>query len=175
MTVDTIFSSLDSSGMGALVPFLLLPLGALATSAVHGVYDGRRGPWCHWYALIVQVSTGAFSFLCALVVLYILRGGGIGDSGVPRVLLGLSGVSWVVTVLAVRRAVAYRYLATVRHPLVLVFFWALAWSAGGALYLTGLWLIPGPPLYTALVMVVLVFLILELLLLMATAKSRSRR
>ncbi|SIQ13845.1 hypothetical protein SAMN05920897_10492 [Alkalispirochaeta americana] len=175
MTVDTIFLTLDSFGLGALVPFFLLPLLALGLGAVHGFYDGRRSPWCHCYALMVQVSTGAFAFLVALVVLYILRGGDLGDPGVPRVLLAFAGVSWVVTLLAVRRSVAYRYLASVKHPVFLVLFWALAWSAGGSLYLTGLWLIPGPPLYTALVMVFLVFFILELLLLMVTAKSRARR
>lgn len=157
MTIETIFSLIAASSTMIFVILILVPVGTFAISWIHGVYDGRRAPWRYIYGLVVQISTAAIVALGALFVLYVMEGGVLSDPVVPRAWAGYLAGSWFLSLLVVKRVVDFRHIPSVRNPLLLIMGWVFGWLAGGALYLSGLWLIPGPPLYTSIAAVLLVF------------------
>ncbi len=164
MTIETIFTGLSNAGR--LVPILLflIPLATFVISWMHGVYDGRRAPWRQIYGLAVQVTTLFLTALAALIALYILEGGTVRDVIVPRTAFYYVAGTWLLTLLVVKRAVDFIHIPAVKNPLLLLFGWVLAWAVGMGLYISGLWLVPGPPLYTTLLAVAVFFLIFEMIL-----------
>ena len=162
MMYDQLFQLLSAYRRGAIILLALIPTITFGMSWIHGVYDGRSAPWRQLYALAVHLVTLALATVVAAVALHLYEGGGWSDPSVPRVVLYVLLGSWVLTLLTVKRALDFRYIATVRNPLVLLLGWLAGWTAGAGLYITGLWLIPGPPVYTALTAALLVFVILQM-------------
>jgi hypothetical protein len=171
MSIETVFSGLAGAGWGLPVVLVLIPLVTFAISWVHGVYDGRRAPWRYIYGLVTQITTALFVAPAALVTLHILDGGAFSDPVVPRTVLIYLAACWLLSLLVVKRVVDFRHIPAVRNPFLLVIGWVAGWSAGGALYRFGLWLVPGPPLYTTVTVAVLVFAIVQMIILL----PRSRR
>ena len=162
MPYDTLFTLLQNAGRGTLGLLLLVPLIAFLISWVHGVYDGRHPPWRQIYGLVVHLTTAVVVAIAALTVLYTVEGGTFDDGELPWIPFSVLIGWWILSLLVVKRAVDFQHIPTVRSPFVPVVGWAAGWTAGGFLYRSGLWLIPGPPLYTALTAAFVGFCIVEM-------------
>lgn len=171
MMYEELLSFLSVHRRSAIILLTAIPAITFAISMVHGVYDGRTAPWRQFYALAVHLLTALVATTAAAVALVWWQGGDVLDTPLPRLVAVVLVVSWLATLLFVKRAVDFRYLFTVRNPFVLLFGWLAGWGVGAVLYRTGLWLIPGPPVYTALAATLLVLLVLQMLY----AMTRPRR
>lgn len=171
MSIEAVFAWLSGSGWGFRITLILIPLVTFAVSWTHGVYDGRQPPWRLIYGLVVQCTTAALMALLALIVLHVVAGGTVYDAVVPRRALIYLALCWLFSLLVVKRVVDFRHIRAVRNPFLLILGWALGWAAGGALYHLGLWLVPGPPLYTTIAAALVLFAIVEMIILL----PRSRR
>ncbi len=164
MTKEAMFVFLSSHRQIVIPALIALPFAIFAVSFIHGVYDGRRAPWRHIYALVIHLTTFLVSAAGALVVLHILDGGVIDDAAVPIVPLGAFVGSWLFTLLVVKRAVDFSKIRSVRSPFVLLLSWIAGWAAGGFLLFSGLSFVPGPELVGVGVAALAVFLIVRIVL-----------
>jgi hypothetical protein len=166
MPYDALFEFLRNAGRGTVVLLLLVPVITFLISWVHGVYDGRHAPWRQIYGLVVHLTTACVVSSAALIVLYVVDGGTVGQGAIPWIPFAALVGWWILSLLVVKRAVDFQHIPTVGNPLVPVIGWALGWTGGGFLYLSGLWLIPGPPLYTSLAAAFVGFCIVEMILML---------
>ena len=164
MTKEAMFVFLSSHRQIAIPVLIALPFVIFAVSFIHGVYDGRRAPWRHIYALVIHLTTFLVSAAGALVALHLLEGGALNDSIVPLVPLGALVGSWLFTLLVVKRAVDFSKIRSVRSPFVLLLSWIAGWAAGGFLLFSGLSFIPGPELVGVGAAALAVFFVVRVLL-----------
>lgn len=164
ITTESVLLFAGTRGLPAIFLLVAIPLVTFIVSWMHGVYDGRRPPWRHIYGLVVHLVTMSLVTLGALIAIHIVGGGSWQDAVVPRQAVYSLAGCWVFSLLAVKRAVDFQHIPSVRNPILLLLAWSIGWTAGAALYQSGLWLIPGPPLYTAGAAALLIFLIFQMIL-----------
>jgi hypothetical protein len=164
MVHDTIFRILSAYGQIIIIAAAVIPLTTLLVSFTHGVYDGRRGPWRHFYALMVHLTTATIAAVAAALIYHILERGSPDWAAVSLVTLIVILVAWLFTLIFVKRAVDFSMIRSVRNPFALLLSWAFGWAAASVLAFSGIWLIPGPEYVTVLVTVAVVFLAIRLFL-----------
>tara|TARA_B100000614_G_scaffold240152_1_gene240276 strand:+ start:1015 stop:1539 length:525 start_codon:yes stop_codon:yes gene_type:complete len=164
MVHETIFSVLSTHRQIVVIASAVIPVITLLISFTHGVYDGRRGPWRHFYALMAHLTTVAAATVGSLLVYHIVTGGSLERPAFPLVPVIAIGVGWLFTLAFVKRAVDFSMLRTVRNPFGLLLSWILGWAAAAVLAFSGIWLIPGPEYVTVLAAVAAVFLLLRIIL-----------
>ncbi|MFW5827634.1 MAG: hypothetical protein ACOCU4_06060 [Alkalispirochaeta sp.] len=162
MVHDTIFRILSAYGQIFIIAAAVIPLATLLISFTHGVYDGRRGPWRHFYALMVHITTATTAAVAAALIYHIVERGSPDWSVISMVTLGAILGSWLFTLIFVKRAVDFSMIRSVRNPFALLLSWAFGWAAASVLAFAGIWLIPGPPYITVLVTVLVVFLVIRI-------------
>lgn len=159
MVHTLVFRTLSGFPQAAIVAAIAIPVLTLLISLAHGVYDGRRAPWRHIYALVVHLMTLVVAALGALLVYHIVDGGSLQDDGIPLTAVIIIAVGWLLTLLFVKRAVDFSMIRSVRNPFGLLLAWLLGWTAASVLAYAGIWFIPGPEYATVLTAVVGVFLL----------------
>lgn len=164
MVHDTIFRILSAYGQIIIIAAAVIPVITLLISFTHGVYDGRRGPWRHFYAFMVHLTTAVTAAVTAALIYHILERGSPDWALVSVVTLVVIVVAWLFTLIFVKRAVDFSMLRSVRNPFALFLSWAFGWATASVLAFSGIWLIPGPTYVTVLVTVVVVFLAIRLFL-----------
>ncbi|MFW5695810.1 MAG: hypothetical protein ACOCYB_11620, partial [Alkalispirochaeta sp.] len=164
MVHDTIFRILSAYGQIIIIAAAVIPLITLLISFTHGVYDGRRGPWRHVYALMVHITTATVAAVAAALIYHIVERGSPDWSTISTVPVVVIGGGWLFTLIFVKRAVDFSMIHSVRNPFALFLSWAFGWAAASVLAFSGIWLIPGPQYVTVLVTVVVVFFVIRLFL-----------
>ena len=146
-----------------LASTLAIPVFTFVLSFVHGVYDGRRAPWRQVYAFVSHLTTAAFGAAIAFLLLSVIDGQPISGEGVPWFGIGSLFVGWIATLLAVKRAVDFRRMRSVRNPFVLALMWVIAWIAS---YLLTVFRIIALPVSTEIVMggtALVIFIVLRVI------------
>ncbi|MEX2443373.1 MAG: hypothetical protein WD492_07200 [Alkalispirochaeta sp.] len=164
MVHDTIFRILSAYGQIIIIAAAVIPLVTLLISFTHGVYDGRRGPWRHFYALMVHLTTAIVAVVAAALIYHIVERGSPDWSMISALPMIVILAGWLFTLIFVKRAVDFSMIRSVRNPFALFLCWAFGWAAASVLAFSGIWLIPGPQYVTVLVTVVVVFLAIRLFL-----------
>ena len=163
MVHTLVFRTLSGFPQVAIIAAIAIPVATLLISLAHGVYDGRRPPWRHVYALVVHLMTLAVAGLGALLVYHIVEGGSLRDESIPLTAMIIIGVGWLLSLLFVKRAVDFSMIRSVRNPFGLLLAWLLGWTAASVLAYAEIWLIPGPEYVTVLTAVVVVFLLARII------------
>lgn len=163
MAHETILNVLSTYRQIVIIVSAAIPVVTLVVSFLHGVYDGRRGPWRHFYALMVHVTTLIVAAVGASKVYHIVTTWSLDLAGMPLVPMIAVAVGWLLTLGFVKRAVDFSMIRTVRNPFGLLISWLLGWAAAEVMVSMGFTPIPGPVFISELVAVVLVFLVTRLL------------
>jgi hypothetical protein len=174
MDQHTIFRILSQHRQIILITAAVIPVVTLLASFLHGVYDGRRGPWRHFYALVTHLTTLVVAAVVAQVVYHILLGGSLNDPVVPITPSLILFGSWLLTLGFVKRAVDFSMLRTIRSPLGLLLSWLLGWAAAGIVVFMDFWFIPGPESLSVLAALLVAFLLVRLVFRVLFASKDQR-
>jgi len=171
MSIPEVLSIIIQHRTAVLIPVGVIPLVTFVLGFLHGVYDGRKAPWRQIYALLIYISTVGMTVLVSIIAyLYVLGNDPVSEIGffLPVAVV----VSWLLTVLFVKRVVDLKYLSGIPGIFFFIIEFFLVWATGLFIYWSEIWFILDDPIFSLFGASGIAFVVLHTIFISATKQSR---